>query len=222
MDADGANIRTVATGVELDAPAWSPDGRRMTFARARDSRTKADVFVVDADGTNEQVLVEDAQRAAWSPDGGRVAVVSGREGTDKIYLVNADGRGLVRLTNGPGDQYPAWSPDGQRIAFSSARAQKPTFATESERRDPTLQQLALPPRPASDIYVMRADGTGVLRLTDNPSNNQDPAWSPDGARLAFDSNRDGDYELYVMNADGKEVTRLTRQRGSDASPSWTG
>ena len=220
MDADGANIRTIVTGVELDAPTWSPDGRHLAFTRSRDGGSKADVHVVGTEGTDERVLVEDAQRAAWSPDGTRVAVVSGREGTDKIYLVNPDGGGLRRLTDGPKDQYPAWSPDGQRITFSSARSQKPEFVTDTERRDPTLQQLPLPPRPAADIYVMRADGTGVVRLTDDPSNNSDPAWSPDGTRIAFDSNRDGNYELYVMNADGTRVTRLTRQRGSDAAPSW--
>lgn len=66
---------------------------------------------------------------------------------------------------------------------------------------------------------MRADGTAAVRLTDYPSNNSDPAWSPDGTRTAFDSNRDGDYELYVMNVDGTGVDRLTWQRGSHAAPS---
>ena len=220
MDADGANIRTIVTGVELDAPAWSPDGRHLAFTRARDGGTKADVYVVGTQGTAERVLVEDAQRPAWSPDGTRVAVVSGRDGTDKIYVVNPDGRRLLRLTDGPKDRSPARSPDGQRIAFSSARSQKPEFLTDTERRDPSLEHLPLPSRSAADIYVMRADGTGAVRLTDDPSNNQDPAWSPDGTRIAFDSNRDGGYELYVMNADGTGVTRLTRQQGSDAAPSW--
>jgi Tol biopolymer transport system component len=62
MDADGANIRTIVKDVEVDAPTWSPDGRHLAFTRARDGRAKADVHVVGTDGTNERILVEDAQR----------------------------------------------------------------------------------------------------------------------------------------------------------------
>ena len=69
---------------------------------------------------------------------------------------------------------------------------------------------------------MNADGTGATRLTDNPAIDQDPAWSPDGTRLAFTSTRDGNYEIYVMNADGSGVTRLTTDPGKDSHPAWCG
>lgn len=54
MDADGANIRTIVKDVEIDAPTWSPDARQLAFTRARNGRTKADVYVIGADGTNER------------------------------------------------------------------------------------------------------------------------------------------------------------------------
>ena len=50
---------------------------------------------------------------------------------------------------------------------------------------------------------MNADGSGVVRLTDHSARDGEPAWSPDGQRIAFSSDRDGNYDIYVMNADGE-------------------
>ena len=76
----------------------------------------------------------------------------------------------------------------------------------------------------ADIYVMNADGNGgQTRLTDNTVADIDPAWSPDGEKIAFASGSgDVDPEIYVMNADdGSDVTQLTNNNGYDASPSWS-
>ncbi len=54
---------------------------------------------------------------------------------------------------------------------------------------------------------MDADGSGHTRLTDNPAQYCCPTWSPDGSRIAFDSDRDGNFEIYIMNADGSDPTR---------------
>ena len=71
---------------------------------------------------------------------------------------------------------------------------------------------------------MDADGSNVVRLTTNSVSDSDwlPAWSPDGRRIAFQSNRDGDTEIYVMNADGSNTSRLTNNFFySDSSPDWS-
>ncbi len=150
--------------------------------------------------------------------------MSDEGGSNRIYLVNPDGTDVFRVTDGPDDSSPAWSPDGSRVAFASGRAGKAGFLPDSARRNPDLvpPTNVRPAHPANDIYVMKADGTDVTRLTADPSDNIDPTWSPDGDRIAFSSVRDGDYELYVMNADGTGVSRLTHlEQGPDARPSWT-
>jgi Tol biopolymer transport system component len=71
----------------------------------------------------------------------------------------------------------------------------------------------------NDIYLMNADGTGIVNLTNNPAVDGEPAWSPDGRRIAFVSGRDGG-GLFVMNADGSVLVNLTNQPASDAEPAW--
>src|SRR5438477_2477746 len=77
------------------------------------------------------------------------------------------------------------------------------------------------PANGRDIYTIASDGTGEQRLTTSPGDDTSPKWSPDGTRIAFVSNRDGNAELYVMNADGTGQTRLTNDADIERRPSWT-
>jgi len=70
------------------------------------------------------------------------------------------------------------------------------------------------------VYVMDADGSGQTRLTDNDGGWGWPTWSPDGAKIAFMTDRDGNWEIYVMNADRSGQTNITNHPASDRDPSW--
>jgi hypothetical protein len=69
--------------------------------------------------------------------------------------------------------------------------------------------------------MMNADGTNQTRLTNDPFSNADPAFSPDGGKIAFVSTRDGNHEIYVMNADGINQTRLTNDPAYDGDPAFS-
>ena len=72
-----------------------------------------------------------------------------------------------------------------------------------------------------EIYVMDADGENPVRLTRDPGSDGAPCWSPDGTRIAFHTDRDGNTEIYVMDADGENLTNLTQHPMADQVASWS-
>ena len=128
---------------------------------------------------------------------GTLAFQSDVSGRPKIFTLDV-GTGQVRaLTSGAEwrDEAPRWSPDGQSIAFSSNRAH---YGPQAEQGTPDF-----------DIYVMRADGSAVRRITSDAGNDADPSWMPDGQSIVFTSDRGSRGDLYrVRLADG-HTDRLT-------------
>ncbi len=68
---------------------------------------------------------------------------------------------------------------------------------------------------------MNADGTGQTQLTSNTASDTNADWSPDGTKIAYQSDVDGDFDVYVMNADGSGQTQLTNDPLFDSAPSWS-
>ena len=73
----------------------------------------------------------------------------------------------------------------------------------------------------TDIFVMNADGSNVTRLTTAPGIDANPDWSPDGTKIAFNSDRSGERHIHVMNADGSGVIQLTFGTYSNIAPVWS-
>jgi Tol biopolymer transport system component len=239
MNADGSGQERLTSDPSWESGlAWSPDGQKIAFARSRDLR-KFEIYDMNVDGSEQRRLTGEASggELAWSPLGDKIAFVSRRDGNLEIYLMNADGSGRRRLTrNTVGDRNPVWSPDGRRIAFESNWQVNVMNADGSGQRrltrngarnfapawSPDGQKIAFERRlgrkqygPCSgcgraltfEVWVMNADGNGQQRLTRRGAQ---PHWSPDGRRISFVSERDGNAEIYTMNTDGSRQRNLTR------------
>jgi TolB protein len=198
VDADGTGLRAlVATKASEGSPSWSPDGRWIVFGRDRTGRGHHDLYKVRVSTgqvsriTRTTAREESEAVPAWSPDGRWIAYV--RHG--EIWVMHADGsrpRALGKVARYSVDWPPDWSPDSRLIAF------------ESNGRTGAVD-------PSSEIWVMRADGTGKKRLTHNRIGDNSPAWSPDGKRIAF--SRDG--RIWTMSPDGSSPRRLSSGREPD-------
>ncbi len=130
---------------------------------------------------------------------GKIAFSSKRSDFNfEIYLMNADGTGVQRLTYDPADDFdPAISPDGSRIAFASHRG--------------FINNGYLSPAGLAEIYVVNADGSGLVQLTSRQVITRHPVWSPDGTKIAFVSERaagDAGSDIYITNADGSQPRLL--------------
>jgi WD40 repeat protein len=205
-----------AAGASVSEPAWSPDGARLVYTRAKNFDAQSSIRTIDLASGTTLTLTSGRYDfgPAWSPDGARIAFARSSDDGSAIFAIASGGGALRRLTAKSRTHFdlePAWSPDGSTIAFTRI-----TYRIKAKRID-------------QDVFVMGADGGGLHRLAAAATS---PAWSPDGARIAFVSDRDHNGEtcfeecsfngeLYVMAADGSAQQRLTRTKGDDRNPEWS-
>jgi len=217
--------------VTSGAPTWSPDGQRIAFVSTTCLPDRppcagpSEIVVVGLDGSAQRKLSQDPVRTGLgappvlSPNWRKIAFARDRglyreylDGTSLHYsdivVMSVDGSRRRVLTPRGFYTDPVWSPDGSKIAFVRSHGDD------------------------ADVYVVEADGAGRRKLAhaiSYPSNPYgvpkspapNPAWSPDGRKIAFTSNRDGNEDIYVVDVEGGGLVNLTRSRGTDRKPVWS-
>jgi Tol biopolymer transport system component len=168
---DGSGFMTITHDPGNDGfPAFSPDGRQLVFRSGRGG--SKNLYIMDADDSHVRRLTEGKwtdTMCDWSPTGEWIAFASDRGGDFEVWLMHPDGTGLSKLVAGGGrNNHPHFSPDGRWVVFTSKRA---GFSVEA---------VSLPhqPQPYGDLFAIRLDGSGLIRLTHNGFEEGTPAWGP--------------------------------------------
>jgi len=248
---DGADKRHLTFIGNNAMPSWSPDGNKIAFTRRMG--LNVEIWVMGADGSNQQLLIENGQAADWGKND-QIVYTGSVNGKAELFVHDLTNHYSRQLTFSTGSFHPSWSPDSKYIAFARV---------ESQLYDDTSNNCpALPIAP--DIWIINSDGTNEYKPTDSdqffnigvlsdtinsafdanapdwspnsteiafwsgqescfgqvwkidvnrqnrtqltkaplPSHNDDPAWSSDGTKILFSTDRNGRAELWVMNADG--------------------
>jgi Tol biopolymer transport system component len=220
MNSDGSNI-TPRTSEKLDSdPAWSFDREKIVFTKGGGSDTSYyHIYTMKNDGSELKCLTPSSQytegTSCWSPDMSTICfnrvdlTISGIK-VFNLWLMDSNGtnqRQLTYLEHGAGNQ--EYSPDGTKIVFDSGYLGMNGFFYRV-------------------ICIMNADGSNIQYITPNqPADTnitcQEPAWSPDGTKIAYSCWLRDTMAIWIMNPDGTDKVKLSQKIGDvkDYHPSWS-
>jgi len=190
---------------------WFPTGSKILYAEVYEE-IGGSYWEMDSDGSDKHNLgnVGIANGIALSPDASKIVICAhGPADIDYYIDIGKIGKDLTSFRPGlivhqtQSKQSQIWSPDGSKIVYYAGK-------NESYYEDEN-----------SEIYTIKADGTGKTQLTSDSASDNSPMFSPDGSRIVFVSDKTGSKDIWVMNANGKNKVQLTSDSASDSFPVWS-
>jgi Tol biopolymer transport system component len=222
----GPGAKLVISDLDADyySPAWSPDGSMIAYASNEGGAY--DIWVFDLKTHTKNRLTRDTAfdvNPAWSPDSRWLAFQSFNNGNWDIWVISVDGSKRLPILgdvdseaeNFTMETTPAWSPNGGQLAFSS-----------NEDGDGEIWLIMNVDEVLTEDNPLTPFGKGegkpnLTQLTQNEWEDSSPTWSPDGTKIAFQSNRYGNWDIFCINIDGSQEEQLTSNVANEIKPKWS-
>jgi Tol biopolymer transport system component/serine/threonine protein kinase len=185
------------------APKFSPDGEQIAFHRLFRATIGELRVVAVRSGESRLLSAGNRQLAglAWMADGRQIVFSARREGLQRLWILSSSGGTPQEMPmTGENARWPAVARKGQRLAY------------DRQVSDENIWRLDLPGDTSSS-------SRNLVRLIASTRSDQGPRYSPDGKKIAFQSDRAGSDSIWVSNADGSSQTQLTSMAGN--APSWS-
>jgi TolB protein len=203
-DPQSGGTRTAYTSStsKSGAPTWLPDGTYVFVSDVSGKPALVHSLAAAPNAATATILSGDAAPEAAhpsaSPDGKRIVFEANLKGKVQLATVGVDGSRLTALGEG---HRPSWSPDGKRIVFTR-----------------TVNDY-------SQLFVIGPDGGGLVQVTSDPSDHDDPSWAPSSKLIVFNSNKGYDrqassWNLFAVKPDGTGLVQITDGNSDTGSPSW--
>jgi Tol biopolymer transport system component len=201
---------------------WSPDGQTIAFTSNIRGGESFEIYTIDVENKDQTDLMQGKlagiwQLPRWSPTGEKRLLVESLGGLPNalhwdvgVLDFEEDDLVVFNVANAAGegegqDREATWSPDGTQIVFHGGRVAWPRGAFDIVIADMTTKK----------------PGVDQVLLTKHDAGDQRARWSRDGAKILFESNRDGDWEIFVMDADGENLKQLTENDETDRNAEWS-
>ena len=204
INPDGSNKKQLTTfGKFINDPVWSPEYSRIAYSAHVDKGNTDKIFIMTADGSESRQLTFGDSRdkfPTWSPDGKQIAYISYRDNIPNLFVMDAHGQNTKQLTFVDGKNtvlWPSWSPVSDVIAYSYNKA-----GDDIDFR----------------LEIIKPDGTGqkeILSSNNKDLSDHEPAWSPDGKKMYFLSNRTSQMEIWKLDYDKWEQGTLENKKLSE-------